>query len=184
MPLRTLSDKKYEDRHLAGVRLGYDNEDTTPAIAYQELDLNQIAFAPDNQERITQGLSGQAKYTRKKSETLTMDFQYYQAVINEISRAKTGTTFTDTGTVPSDFYEIELTYHMVDTDDGTAYKEVVRYLKCNVSRRDAQSATADQIAADQVVFEAKRATTDLLGDAVTGLATEGGFSITSAPVAL
>lgn len=181
MPV-TLSEKQYENRVLTKVELGFNNEESTPAIEYIVMNSKGVQPSADMQELITQGTTSKAKHRQASSYTLTIDQDYYMAMLDEISYVKGGTSFFGTGITPGTFYEIRLTHEMIDSDTGATVSQTTRFLKCNVSARDPQSSQAEAIAPDQVVFEAQKTSVDLLGASITNMPAGGAFFIKS-PIA-
>lgn len=183
MTVRTLDGTIWTKPLLRKVELGYNNTDTTPAIAYVNLDSAGVSRSPDAQELVVQGTTSKDKFSTVSSYTITLDQQRWVEALDEISLdTATATTGVDTRYVGASsplagYYEIRETYSQVNRETGAERRYHLRWLKCNVKTNDPGNAQGESVVAQQVILEATQTTEDLLGVAIAGAPAEGIFYV-------
>lgn len=184
MPLRTLDSTVWTKPLLREVALGYNNEDTTPAIAYVVLESKGVAISPDAQELVVQGTTSKDKFNIASAYTVTLDQDRWVEALDQIAMAKaqtppTGvaTRYLGTGTPQSGYYEVRVKYSQINRATGAERFYYIRWVKCNVKTADPANAQAESVVSQQTVLEATQTLTDLLDAPIAGATGAGVFFV-------
>jgi hypothetical protein len=164
MPV-SLDDTVYTKPLLRKVELGYNDEGTTPAFVYVDIDPKGVSHSPDAQELVVQGTTSKDKFSVVSSYTIAIDQDRWVEALDEITFAVAGTPpsgvatrYYGTGTPLSGYYEIREKYSQINRETGDERFYYLRWLKCNVKTNDPGNAQAESVVSQQVTLEATQTT--------------------------
>jgi len=177
-----IADDRYRDHVIKMVKLLYNNLDTVPAIAKLELDSRAIAFDRDLSTLTTEGTT--ATYNTNSVDGLrwTLDQSVFQYALERIALPfTTGLTGESgrswyTGDFITTYYGLEFTHTAVDIDNGALVTFITTVPKCQIQDFNMFQGGSPRkaITPEQVVFDAIKTATDLLGTAIAMVGTPAG----------
>lgn len=164
MPAISYTSQQFKKRVLRAVYLGFNNEDTTPALVYVKLNSKGVNLNRKVQTIVTQGTVAKFEDDDVQGYTITIDQDVYESAINDMFMRAT-TSGLGTGIakrwhgdgVLSDIQvEVKCEISMIEINTGAKVYENLRFPICTPRQADpAGNMQASSIIPQQLVLEAQ-----------------------------
>lgn len=177
-----IADDRYKDHVIKTINLLYSDHDTTPAIAKLLLDSRSVAFDRDITTLTTEGTTETFKTNSVDALRFTVDQSVMQYALERIAMPyTTGITGEAgrswyTGEFTTDYFGLEVTHTAVDIDNGALVTFVTTVPKVQISDYNPFQGGSPRkaVTPEQVILEAIKTATNLLGAAIPMVGTPVG----------
>lgn len=173
-----LTDDRVIHNVVTGIWLGYNDEETTPAIDYLDIDSRDVQFDEQFTTLTTQGTTQTHEKDTLDVFRLNVTNQVLQRALNKALLGNPTTSGITgvaertgyDGSYNSRFFELRIEFTGTDLDSGTDVITRITFWKVQPKQyRPFANATAKQVNEQTFQLTAVQTTTDLLGAAIPGL---------------